>query len=80
MKHGGGSVMVSSGVCSNGTLPLVKIQGIMDMKEYHSILSSHAVPGGLKLLGKGFTFMQDNDPKQYRINKQKLFKKKSSSR
>lgn len=30
---------------------------------YHSILVRHAIPSGIKLMGKGFVFQQDNDPK-----------------
>ena len=63
VKHGGGSVMVWGGICAAGVVPLVRIQGIMDQKVYHSILSRKAIPGGLKLLGRGFVFQQDNDPK-----------------
>ena len=29
---------------------------------YHSILVHHAVPGGLKLIGKKFVFQEDNAP------------------
>ena len=29
---------------------------------YHSILVHHAVPGGLKLIGKNFVFQEDNAP------------------
>ncbi len=63
VKHGGGSVMVWGGVCAAGVIPLVRIKGIMDAKYYHSILCRKALPGGIKLLGRGFTFQQDNDPK-----------------
>jgi hypothetical protein len=30
---------------------------------YHQILISHFLPGGKRLLGSGFTFQEDNDPK-----------------
>ncbi len=63
VKHGGGSVMVWGGVCAVGVVPLVRIKGIMDQKVYHSILVRKALPGGLKLLGRGFVLQQDNDPK-----------------
>jgi hypothetical protein len=35
----------------------------MDKKVYHSILVHRAIPEGKKLLGKGFVFQEDNDPK-----------------
>ena len=30
---------------------------------YHSILQHHVIPSGTRLVGQGFLFMQDNDPK-----------------
>jgi transposase len=30
---------------------------------YHQILIRHVIPGGKRLLGRGFTFQEDNDPK-----------------
>jgi hypothetical protein len=63
MKFGGGSIMLWGAISANGTLPLKLINGIMDKKVYHSILVRNAVPGGLKLLKKGFIFQEDNDPK-----------------
>uniref|UniRef100_A0A667XMB4 Cytochrome P450, family 2, subfamily P, polypeptide 6 n=1 Tax=Myripristis murdjan TaxID=586833 RepID=A0A667XMB4_9TELE len=30
---------------------------------YHSILQRHAIPSGLRLVGRSFIFQQDNDPK-----------------
>ncbi len=35
---------------------------ILNSARYHSILVHHAVPGGLKLLGKNFVFQEDNAP------------------
>jgi transposase len=81
VKHGGGSVMVWGGVCSQGVVPLVQIQGIMKKEQYHTLLYRHALPGGKKLLGRGFVFQQDNDPKhtakvnlKYLDNKEKTGK------
>lgn len=34
------------------------------LEQYHNILVRHAVPSGLRLLGQGFVFQQDNDPRQ----------------
>lgn len=81
MKHGGGSIMVWGGMCSSGVIPLYRIKGIMDKERYHSILVHHAVPGGLKLLGSGFIFQQDNDPKHTAIiNKKYLASKEKQGK
>lgn len=63
VKHGGGSVMVWGCFGGNKTGDLIQIEGIMDKKVYHNVLVRRAVPSGLRLCGKGFTFQQDNDPK-----------------
>lgn len=46
-----------------GTGDLYRVKGILERKGYHSILKNHAVPSGKRLIGKGFVFQQDNDPK-----------------
>ena len=63
VKHGGGAVMVWGCFGGGKVGDLVKIQGIMRKEEYHSILQRHAVPSGKRLIGRGFIFQQDNDPK-----------------
>ena len=67
VKHGGGNVMVWGAISGYGVGPLKLIEGIMDKKVYHQILIKHAIPAGRKLLGDGFTFMEDNDPKHSSI-------------
>lgn len=67
VKHGGGSIMVWGGMCSSGVIPLVQIEGIMLKENYHTILTRNALPGGKRLLGPGFIFQQDNDPKHTAI-------------
>lgn len=62
-KHGGGSIMVWGGFCFDGVGQLIKIDGKMDQKYYHRLLQHHIIPSGLRLLGNGFIFQQDNDPK-----------------
>lgn len=62
-KYGGGSVMVWGGFSYDGVGELVKIDGKMDQNYYHRLLSQHIIPSGLSLLGNGFIFQQDNDPK-----------------
>lgn len=63
VKHGGGSVLAWGCFAGDKVGNLVKIEGIMDKKMYHRILQRHAFPCGKKLVGRGFVFQQDNDPK-----------------
>jgi transposase len=63
VKHGGGSIMVWGCFSSHGTGDLVRVDGIMKKEQYKEILEQNAVPSGLRLIGDGFIFQQDNDPK-----------------
>jgi len=63
VKHGGGSVQIWGCFSYAGTGDLVKIVGIMKKEQYRNILEQHAVPSGIRLIGKNFIFMNDNDPK-----------------
>ena len=63
IKHGGGSVMVWGCFSSAGVDDLVKIEGIMKKEQCKTILENNAIPSGLRTIGHGFAFMQDNDPK-----------------
>lgn len=63
VKHGGGSVMVWGCFSHAGIGQLIKIEGIMKKEQYHNILQRHAIPSGIQLIGRGFIFQQDNDPK-----------------
>lgn len=64
--------MVWGAMCSSGVLPLVKINGIMLKEHYHTILARKAIPGGKNLLGAGFCFQQDNDPKHTALIKKNI--------
>ena len=55
--------MVWGAISASGTGDLVKIDGIVDKKVYHNILVRHGVPSGSRLIGPGFIFQEDNDPK-----------------
>lgn len=63
VKHGGGSVMVWGCFSYDGVGQLKKIDGILTKESYHSILQRHAIRYGIQLIGRGFVFQQDNDPK-----------------
>lgn len=63
VKHGGGFIMVWGCFSGHGTGDLVKIEGIMKKEDYKRILQTHAIPSGLRKIGRGFILQQDNDPK-----------------
>ena len=63
VKHGGGSIMVWGVIFTSGVTRLKRIEGIIDQKFYHIILVRTALPEGKRLIGKGFVFQEDNDPK-----------------
>lgn len=63
VKFGGGSVMIWGCFSYAGVGDLVKIEGIMRKENYHQILQRSAIPSGVGLIGYGFTFQHDNDPK-----------------
>ena len=63
VKHGKGSVMVWGAFSADGTAPLKHVQGKMTMLTYKQILIHHAKKAGIQLIGRGFVFQQDNDPK-----------------
>lgn len=63
VKHGGSSVMVWGCFGGEKVDDIVKVDGRMDRFHYKAILEEHAIPSGLRILGRGFIFQQDNDPK-----------------
>ncbi|GJQ73848.1 hypothetical protein Trydic_g18785 [Trypoxylus dichotomus] len=63
MKHRGVSVLIWSCSSHAGTGDLVNIDGIMKKEEHMRILEDNAVPSGLRLIGRGFQFMYDNNSK-----------------
>ncbi|KAL6470994.1 hypothetical protein MHYP_G00196440 [Metynnis hypsauchen] len=78
VKHGGGAVMVWRCFAGDTVGDLFKIEGTLNQHGYHSILQRHAIPSGLRLVGRSFIFQQDNDPKHTsRLCKGYLTKKES---
>jgi hypothetical protein len=55
--------MVWGGISTNGVTRLKRIVGIMDRKVYHSTLVHTEMPEGKRLIGEGFVFQEDKDPK-----------------
>lgn len=56
-------IMVWGCFCAEGVGALYRIRGIMNKENYKQILIRQALPSGKRLLGDGFYFQQDNDPK-----------------
>jgi hypothetical protein len=70
VKHGGGSIQVWGCISVYGLGVLVRIDVILNVERYLTILKEHAIPSGFRLIGEGFIFQQDNDPKHIaKINK-----------
>jgi len=63
VKHGGGSVMVGGCFGNDKVGDLIHIKDTLTKERYHRILQYHALPSGMKLIGRGFILQQDNDPK-----------------
>lgn len=80
VKHGGGSIMVWGSFSGQGVGDLFQVEGILKKEGYHSILQRHAIPSGLRLIGKRFVFQQDNDPKHTSKLCTDYLKKKEKSR
>lgn len=55
--------MVWGCFCYDGVGDLKKIVGTMRKEDYHRILKYNVIPSGTGLIGEGFVFQQDNDPK-----------------
>lgn len=69
-------IMVWGCMACKGTGTIVRVYGILVKEKYRQILIHHAVPSGKKLLGKGFIFQQDNDPKHTALIVKKYLKNK----
>lgn len=63
VKHGGGKLMVWGCFSLNGVGPLVRIRDTMDRYVYKDILETHMLPHARRVMGRGWIFQQDNDPK-----------------
>ena len=68
--------MIWGEMCSKGTAKLHRIIGKMNRKMYHSILTRRAVPGK-ELIGNGFIFQKDNDPKHKTIKNMQYLSNKT---
>ena len=63
IKHGGGNIMVWGCFGGGQVGSIAKIDRKMTKEVYLKILKEHVSVCGTELIGKGFVFQQDNDPK-----------------
>lgn len=63
VKHGGGYVMVWGSFSRDKIGPIHRVEGIMDRFGYKDILSDVMLPHARAVMGRGWIFQQDNDPK-----------------
>ena len=52
VKHGGGSVMVWGSFAGSRVGDLHRVSGTLNQNCYHSILQRHAIPSGIRLVGR----------------------------
>uniref|UniRef100_A0A914CAV6 Uncharacterized protein n=1 Tax=Acrobeloides nanus TaxID=290746 RepID=A0A914CAV6_9BILA len=63
VKHGGGSIIVWDCFYAFEVGPLVRADGIVEAADYRDALENHMLPFSRRTFRRGWTFMQDNDPK-----------------
>ena len=73
VKHGEGSTKVWGCLTANGKGDLVRINEIMNAEKYRQILINHAILSSQRLIGNGFIFLPDNDPKTHCIKVKKNY-------
>ena len=62
-QNAGGGIMVWGGICANGKLPLIIIDGKFNALRYIEMLDDAGLSEeGIKLCGEDFVFQQDNAP------------------
>ena len=75
-KHRGGSNMVWGCLTARGVGNLVRNDRIMNAEKYRWILIHNVIPSVKRLIGNGFIFLQDNDPKHTSLKVKSYLKKK----
>ena len=76
VSHGGGSVMVWTGLCQLQSQGFAPSEGQIESELLHRILQHHAIPSGTRLVNQGFVLMQGNDLEHTRKLCQKYIKRK----
>ena len=79
VKHGGGSILVWECLTANGVSDFVRINGIKSAEKYRQILIHYAIPSSKRLIGYGFIFQQDNDPKHTALKVKSYLEHKEQS-
>lgn len=80
IKHGGGNVKVWGCFTRSGVGPICRVYGKMNRFIYRDILQSTMLPFARRVMSRGWSFQQDNDPKHtsklvakwFRTNKVKV--------
>ena len=80
VNHGGRSIMVCWVLTANGVGDLVRIDGIMNAEENRQILIHRAILSVKQLIGNGFIFLLDNDPKHTALKVKSFLKQKEHSK
>lgn len=75
VKHDA-KINVSGSFAFTGVGDFHLVKGHMDQEQYRQIAIHHLVPSGVKLLGRGFTLQQDNDPKHTANSVKRYFDRK----
>jgi len=84
VKYGGGKVVLWGGMAKYVPAELHFIEGNMNADKYLEILNNYMLPSALRIVGKDFIYLEDNDPKhggpRGSLKVRKWFKTKKVSR
>ncbi|KAK6741449.1 hypothetical protein RB195_009357 [Necator americanus] len=64
VNHGGGNILLWGCFSSHGVAPPRQFHGNLDRFGFEEILETTMRPFALQIIGRGFIFQQNNDPKR----------------